>query len=87
MVECGFLFTKTTGTGDITLEKVGTNGIARMKSSRYTVGNQFVVNVKAPSDGSAKTFDYVAYAIVKNNTTNEQSVVYTNIKNDTTAGF
>ncbi|MGN1123997.1 MAG: hypothetical protein ACI4RR_06595, partial [Eubacterium sp.] len=87
MVECGFLFTTTTGTGDITLEKVGTNGIARMKSSRYTVGNQFVVNVKAPSDGSTKTFDYVAYAIVKNNTTNEQSVVYTNIKNDTTAGF
>ncbi len=87
MVECGFLFTTTTGTGDITLEKVGTNGIARMKSSRYTVGNQFVVNVKAPSDGSTKTFDYVGYAIIKNNTTNEQSVVYTNIKNATTAGF
>ena len=65
IVECGFLFTSNTSVADggMVLEAVGSNGIARMKSSLYTCGNQFVVNVKNPS--SSVAFKYVAYAIVK----------------------
>lgn len=85
MVECGFLFTSETG-ADMTVENVGTNGIARMKSSRYTCGNQFVINIKAPADGSTRTFDYVAYAIVKDSK-GEQQVVYSAKNSGTTAIF
>lgn len=64
MVETGFLFTSNVNAEDMTVENVGTE-IARMKSSKYTVGNQFVINVKAPSSGADVSFKYVAYAIVK----------------------
>ena len=47
----------------MTVEKVGTNGISRMKSSIYTVGNQFVINITNPS--TTVTFKYAPYAIVK----------------------
>ncbi len=63
IVECGFLFTSDTSVSDLTLQKVGTNGISRMKSSLYTCGNQFVVNITNPS--SEVSFNYVAYAIIK----------------------
>ena len=62
MVETGFLFTSQVG-NSMTLEEVGKNGIVRMKAARYTVGNQFVVNVGAPS--STVSFEYVGYAVVK----------------------
>lgn len=63
IVECGFLFTSDTTVTDMTVEKVGTNGISRMKSSIYTVGNQFVINITNPS--TTVTFKYAPYAIVK----------------------
>lgn len=62
IVEAGFLFTNQVG-ADLTIENVGTNGIARFKSSKYTIGNQFVINVGASPN--LTTFDYVGYAVVK----------------------
>ncbi len=64
IVEAGILFTSQQGS-DLKVENVGKNGIARFKSSRHTAGNQFVINVNAPSDGRVVSFDYAAYAIVK----------------------
>ena len=49
LVEAGMLFKATTNgtipTADLTLANAGTNGIARMKSSSHTAGNQFVISV------------------------------------------
>lgn len=61
MVETGFLVTQdTTATqGDLTVENVGNKGVARLKASKYTVGNQFVINIK--NSASTKEFKYVSY--------------------------
>lgn len=79
IVETGFLFTTTTDLGRdaLKIENVGSNGIARMKCARYTVGNQFVVNVMAPK--STVSFDYVGYAVVKNTSTGEITTVYSTV--------
>lgn len=62
MVETGFLVTQdaTATQGDLTVENVGNKGVARLKASKYTVGNQFVINIKTPS--TEQNFKYVAYA-------------------------
>lgn len=62
MVESGFLFTSDL-TADLLIENVGTNGIARMKSSQHTEGDQFVISVLM-SD-TDYDYKYAAYAIVK----------------------
>ncbi len=62
IVENGFLFTSDTS-ADLTIENVGSNGIARYKSSKYTVGNQFVINIKNPNKDVS--FKYAAYSIVQ----------------------
>ncbi|MDD6729200.1 MAG: hypothetical protein PUE08_08290 [Eubacteriales bacterium] len=85
LVESGFLFSSNTS-ADLTVENVGTDGVARMKSSKYTVGNQFVINVKTPSDGSDVSFKYAAYAIVKDSAGN-QSIFYSTSYDDTTANY
>lgn len=61
MIESGFLMTTDSSAtqGDMVLENVGNKGIARLKSSKYTVGNQFVINIKNKS--SEVTYNYVAY--------------------------
>lgn len=60
-VEYGMLFTTTTGS-ELTLENVGTNGIARMKSSQHTAGNQFVISVKSTKlAGKSVNMQYRAY--------------------------
>ncbi len=68
VVEYGYLFTSdtTTTADDLTLEKVGTNGVARMKSTKLTCGNQFVVNIKNPA--RTVEFNYVAYVTYKDGT-------------------
>lgn len=82
MVEAGILFTTDLG-ADLQVE----NGdIVRMKSSKYTVGNQFVINVKAPASGAAVEFDYCAYAIVKDANGNTMPL-YSTTQTGTTAGF
>lgn len=67
LVECGFLFTNTAG-ADLTIENVGTDGVARMKSSQYTCGNQFVINVKY--SGTDYSFKYKPYLIAKDSSGN-----------------
>ncbi len=59
--EYGYLFTSNTSTtgSDLTLDKVGKNGVARMKATTLTCGDQFVVNINNPS--RAVSFNYVAY--------------------------
>lgn len=64
IVECGILFSSDQS-ADLAVTNVGNDGVARMKSSSYTCGNQFVINVKAPSSGEAVSFKYCAYAIVE----------------------
>lgn len=64
MIETGFLFSSQDD-ADLTVENVGVKGVARMKASRYTCGNQFVVNIKAPSNGATVNFKYAGYAIVQ----------------------
>ncbi len=81
MVETGFLFTSQSG-ADLTVENVGTNGIARMKSSKYTVGNQFVINIRT----SVESFDYVAYAIVTDSN-GKQQIFYSDKYSGTTTNF
>lgn len=73
LVECGFLFTSDTTLTDLTLEKaVTTSTIARMKCSRWTVGNQFMVNIKNPA--TTVNYQYVPYAIFKDSTGNRTTV-------------
>ena len=63
MVETGFLMTK--GTSNLTIENASdsSKGVSRFKASKYTVGNQFVINIKTPS--TEQSFKYVAYAKYK----------------------
>ncbi len=63
MVESGFLFTINDGATDMTVENVGKDGIRRLKASKYTVGNQFVVNIKNPT--SEHNFKYTAYSVMQ----------------------
>lgn len=63
MVETGFLMTK--GTSSLTIENASdsSKGVSRFKASKYTVGNQFVINIKTPP--TEQSFKYVAYAKYK----------------------
>lgn len=63
MIETGFLMTK--GTSSLTIENASdsSKGVSRFKASKYTVGNQFVINIKTPS--TEQSFKYVAYAKYK----------------------
>ena len=63
MVESGFLFTNNDTTTDMTVENVGKNGIRRLKASKYTVGNQFVINIKNPT--AEHNFKYTAYSVMQ----------------------
>ena len=89
LVEAGILFKANTDgtipTGDLTLANVGTNGIARMKSSQHTAGNQFVISVKTKNFiGTNTTISviYRAYMIYTDGT--NQYVVYSNPVTDST---
>lgn len=62
IVEAGVLFSSNQA-ADMTVEKVGTDGIARFKASGHTCGNQFVINVNTPP--SAGEFQYKGYATVQ----------------------
>ena len=86
LVETGMLFKATTdGTipeEDLTLANVGTNGIARMKSSQHTAGNQFVISVKTTKLATGTTIGvkYMAYMIYTDGS--NQYVVYSNAITD-----
>jgi hypothetical protein len=88
LVEAGMLFKATTnGTipeADLTLANAGTNGIARMKSSQHTAGNQFVISVKTSKldSGTIIGVVYKAYMIYTDGT--EQFVVYSTPVTDST---
>lgn len=68
MVETGFLITK--GTSSLTIKNASdsSKGVSRFKASKYTVGNQFVINIKTPS--TEQSFKYVAYAKYKDKSGN-----------------
>ncbi|MBR1763309.1 MAG: hypothetical protein IJ731_08110, partial [Eubacterium sp.] len=87
LVESGMLFKATfNGTipsADLTLANAGTNGIARMKSSRHTAGNQFVISVNTKKFiGTNTTINtiYRAYMIYTDGT--NQFVVYSDAVTD-----
>lgn len=85
IVECGILFSSNQA-ADLTVDNVGNDGVARMKSSAYTCGNQFTINVKAPSSGEAVNFKYCSYAIVKD-ADGELVTLYSTSEMGTTEGF
>lgn len=85
LVECGILFSSNQA-ADLTVENVGNDGVARMKSSSYTCGNQFIINVKAPSSGAAVSFKYSGYAIVEDADGN-LTTLYSKSVMGTTEGF
>ena len=87
LVEAGMLFKAVTdGTipnADLMLANVGTNGIARMKSSSHTSGNQFVISVNTKKFiGTNTTIGvmYRAYMIYTDGT--NQRVVYSDTVTD-----
>ena len=87
LVEAGMLFKATTNgtipSEDLKLANVGTNGIARMKSSQHTAGNQFVISVNTKKlIGTNTTVNtiYKAYMIYTDGT--NQFVVYSDIVTD-----
>jgi hypothetical protein len=75
LVETGILFTTDT-TADLTLGNVGSNGIARMKSSQHTDGNQFVISINVPTSMAGATINthYVAYLIYKDASGSQHTV-------------
>lgn len=85
IVECGILFSSNQA-ADLTVDNVGNDGVARMKSSAYTCGNQFAINVMAPSSGEAVSFKYCSYAVVKN-ADGELVTLYSTSVMGTTEGF
>lgn len=80
MVECGFIYTADTSVTDLNLNSVDNVKTFRFKSSRYTVGNQFVINLV--NDSQPTTFNYVPYAIVKNG--NQTTTVYGTVHENVT---
>ena len=87
LVEVGMLFKATTdGTvpeADLTLGNAGTNGIARMKSSSHTAGNQYVISVNTKKFIGTNTtigVKYRAYLIYTDGT--NQYVVYSDVVTD-----
>ena len=83
LVETGMLFKATTdGTipsADLTLANVGTNGIARMKSSQHTIGNQFVISINTKNlIGKQKTVNAIFRTYLIYTDGGSQFVVYSN---------
>jgi hypothetical protein len=76
LVEAGILFTTNATASDLTIEKVGTKGIARMKASYSTVGNQIAINVGTSTWSGTKTCKYVGYAIVEKKSNSKRTTVY-----------
>ena len=71
MVESGFLFsgyavnstTKPSQAPDLKLENVNNKSIRRLKSTKHTIGNQFVINVAINSKSGS--CNYRPYTIFK----------------------
>ena len=87
LVEAGMLFKATTNgsipEGDFTLANAGTNGIARMKSSNHTLGNQFVISVNTSMlHGVTVVAKYVAYMIYTDG--ENQHIVYSQVATNST---
>lgn len=84
-VEAGMLFcsngTATATSEDLTLNNVGKNGVARMKSSQHTLANQFVISVNTGSMAGPLGMQYAAYLIYK-----DASGVQHTIISDTVSG-
>ena len=83
LVETGMLFKATTnGTvpeADLSLANAGTNGIARMKSSSHTAGNQFVISVNTKKFiGTNTAINVICKGYLIYTDGAEQYIVYSN---------
>ena len=78
-VESGILFcsdgTATAPDVNLTLANVGTNGIKRLKSTRHTKANQYVVSINNGTKTGDVGVTYAAYLIYKDASGNMQSMV------------
>ncbi|MGN0522225.1 MAG: hypothetical protein ACI4IQ_06265, partial [Eubacterium sp.] len=60
---------------DLTIENVGTNGIARYKSTKHTPGNQFVISINAASlAGKTVPMEYCSYMICRDSKGNQTTL-------------
>lgn len=85
VLEYGILFTGRQAASELTVQNVGTDsGVYRYKASRYTVGNQFVINMSNP--GRNVDFRYRAYAIIQDADGNAVPY-YSNICSDNNYSF
>ncbi|MBE6720676.1 MAG: hypothetical protein E7571_08520 [Ruminococcaceae bacterium] len=82
LIEAGILFTAkkdgTVPTADLTFKTVGTNGVARLKSTQHTVGNQFVISpiqITTAIKGKTITAKYVAYITYEDASGNQFTVM------------
>ena len=84
VVEYGILFTGSQ-TAELSVQNVGSDSkVARYKASRYTVGNQFVINMANFSRDV--DFRYRAYAIIKDADGNAVTY-YSNVCSDNNYSF
>lgn len=84
VLEYGILFTGSS-TADLSVDNVGTDSkVARYKASRYTVGNQFVINMANFSRNV--DFRYRAYAIIEDANGNAVTY-YSNVCNGNNYSF
>lgn len=84
VVEYGILFTGNS-TAELSVQNTGAGSkVARYKASRYTVGNQFVINMANP--GKDVDFRYRAYAIIKDADGNAVTY-YSNVCSDNNYSF
>ncbi|MBQ7741085.1 MAG: hypothetical protein IJT65_07640 [Eubacterium sp.] len=70
-IETGMLFTSGTNVAeldtDMSLAKAGTNGIYRLKSSKHTAGNQFVISMRKDGFVQGETVVYQGYLVYELN--------------------
>lgn len=62
LVEAGILFAKNQ-TSDLTFKKVDSKSVYRLKSSKHTEGNQFVISIKNGTITEGQQMRYAAYVI------------------------
>ncbi|MGN0532712.1 MAG: hypothetical protein ACI4IN_07940 [Eubacterium sp.] len=78
-VESGILFcsngTATAPDVNLTLSNVGTNGIMRLKSTRHTQANQYVISINNGTKTGDLGVAYAAYLVYKDANGNMQSMV------------
>ncbi|MFR5874858.1 MAG: hypothetical protein ACLUFN_00050 [Eubacterium sp.] len=74
LVEAGILFAKGQGY-DLTLNNVDNSTIYRLKSSKHTVGNQFVISIKSANVPNGQQMQFASYLIYKDSNGQSHTII------------